>query len=190
MTNDRTRKRLLLHMCCGPCATHSVEVLGRDYEVTLFFSNSNIWPEEEYQLRLAAAVALAQRCGMPFVEDAPNHETWRSHVQGMELERERGRRCEACFEFSLARAARFASDNGFDLFTTTLTISPHKDTGRIHAIGQRLGPFLAVDLKKGDGFRRSVELSKLYGLYRQDYCGCEFSRRPRARDQLPAARGL
>jgi predicted adenine nucleotide alpha hydrolase (AANH) superfamily ATPase len=152
-----------------------VEALGREYDVTLFFSNSNLWPEEEYRRRLAAARELARRCGAPFVEDAPDHAAWRRHVAGLEREPERGRRCEACFEFSLARAARFAAQNGFDLFTTTLTISPHKDTRRIHAIGLRLGPFLTVDLKKKDGFRRSVALSKAFGLYRQNYCGCEFS---------------
>lgn len=169
-------KRLLLHICCGPCATHSVELLSRDYAVTGFFSNSNIAPRSEYGQRLASAQLLAGSLGFPMIEDAYDHEAWLETVAGLENEPEGGARCERCFVFNLARAAQYATDHGFELFTTTLSISPHKDTPTLFRVGRELGPFLEIDLKQQDGFRRSIELSRELGLYRQDYCGCEFSR--------------
>jgi predicted adenine nucleotide alpha hydrolase (AANH) superfamily ATPase len=171
-------RSVLLHACCAPCATHSVEVLATGHRVTLFFANSNISPRTEYDKRLAEARRLADRVGIPLVEDAYDHDAWLTHIRGLEREIERGRRCEMCFEFNLRHAADYARDHGFDYFSTTLTISPHKDSGTIFRVGESLGPFLAVDMKKNDGFRRATELTRAYGLYRQDYCGCEFSRRP------------
>jgi len=168
---------LLLHVCCGPCATAAVERLGAEYDVTLFFANSNIWPREEYDLRLAQARKLAGICGLPLVEDAYDHPAWLACVAGMEAEPEGGKRCERCFAFNLRRAAQYAEETGLDFFTTTLTISPHKRSATIFAAGSRLDRFLAVDLKKGNGFKRSVALSAAHELYRQAFCGCEFSRR-------------
>jgi epoxyqueuosine reductase len=170
-------RSVLLHVCCAPCATHSVEVLAVEHRVTLFFSNSNISPREEYDQRLAEARRLAVRAGLSLVEDVYDHDAWLAHIRGLEGEPERGRRCEKCFEYNLRRAASYARDREFDFFTTTLTISPHKDSSTIFRVGESLGPFLAVDLKKRDGFRRAMELTRAYGLYRQDYCGCEFSQR-------------
>lgn len=176
-SEDAVRPRLLLHICCGPCSTHSIERLREAYALTGFFSNSNIAPREEYDRRLAEARRWAGSCDVPFVEDAYDHDAWRAAVRGLEQEPERGRRCEACFRYNLGRAARHAREQGFDLFTTTLTISPHKDSALIFRIGEALGPFLAVDLKKQNGFKRSLDLSRQHGLYRQSYCGCEFSLR-------------
>ena len=170
------QRALLLHLCCGPCATHPVQLLLRDYRLTLFFSNCNISPAEEYEKRLAGAREVARRHELPLVEDAYDHAAWLAHVRGWESAPEGGDRCRRCFEFNLLRAARHAGEHDFDLFTTTLTVSPHKNSAAIFEIGERLGPFLAIDLKKEDGFRKAVALSKQYGLYRQDYCGCEFSR--------------
>jgi predicted adenine nucleotide alpha hydrolase (AANH) superfamily ATPase len=169
--------RLLLHCCCAPCATHSVARLSADREVTLFFSNSNLFPESEYVRRLAEARRLAREMRVPLVVDPYDHGAWRRCVAGLEEEPERGRRCEKCFEFSLRRTANHARAHGFDAFTTTLTISPHKEADVIFRVGRGLGPFLEVDLKKQDGFRQSIRMSRELGLYRQDYCGCEFSRR-------------
>ncbi len=223
MSKPRTRtdttgekQLLLLHVCCGPCATQSVVRLQEEYDVTLFFSNSNISPRSEYRTRRDEARKLAKATGLPLVEDSYNHEDWQKYIQGLEKEPERGRRCEKCFEFNLSRASSYAIANGFAMFTTTLTISPHKDARQIFEIGTRLGAnglvdvpnggsrvsvtadaearvppgnvsttsasttFLAINLKKKDGFKKSLELSKQYGLYRQDYCGCEFSRRPKS----------
>ena len=171
------RNRILLHVCCAPCCTHAIERLRAGYDVTLFFSNSNLFPPEEYAKRLQEADRLARICQCCLVEDSYDHDAWLAFVKGLEDEREGGKRCRKCFEFNLTRAAAYARGNGFAAFTTTLTISPHKRAADIFAIGQRLGDFLDVDFKKQDGFRRSVELSHEFGLYRQGYCGCEFSLR-------------
>jgi hypothetical protein len=169
--------RLLLHICCGPCAGQAVERFRADYAVTGFFSNSNLAPPEEYARRLAAARQLSRALSFPLVEDAYDHGAWLESVRGLEAEPERGRRCERCFAFNLGRAARHATAGGFDAFTTTLTTSPHKDSGVILRIGSEWERFLAADLKQGAGFRRSMALARELGLYRQRDCGCEFSRR-------------
>ena len=176
--------KVLLHICCGPCASACVERLrGEGHDVTLFFSNANIAPKEEYARRLEAAGQLADAVGAPLVEDAGvTHDDWLEQVaRGFEAAPEGGSRCRRCFAFNLARAARHAAENGFDAFTTSLTVSPHKRSATVFEAGREAGGdrFMEEDFKKRDGFRRSIELAKLYGLYRQDYCGCEFSRRAR-----------
>jgi len=171
---------VLLHLCCGPCGTHAVETLRPDHKVTLFFSNSNIAPKAEYDLRLRHARKLVGIYGVPMIEDTYDHDEWLEQVKGYEGEPERGARCTQCFAFNLRRAAKHVQAHGFDSFTTTLTVSPHKDTETIFGVGRGLGPFLAVDFKKNNGFNRSVELSAKHRLYRQDYCGCEFSQQARA----------
>jgi len=169
-------KRILLHVCCAPCGTASLERLRQQGTVTLFFANANIFPAAEYARRREEVRRLAQLCGCEWVEDAYDHEAWRQWIAGLEDAPERGERCRRCFAFSLTRAARYAAEHGYDALTTTLTISPHKNSADILAIGRRLTErFLDVDFKHADGFRRSLELSRQYGLYRQDYCGCEFS---------------
>jgi epoxyqueuosine reductase len=174
--------KLLLHVCCGPCATASLERLREEGEVTLFFSNGNLFPAAEHGRRLAAARQLAEASAAEFVVDAYDHAAWREFVRGLEDEPERGARCVRCFEFSFQRAARYAREHGFTGLATTLTISPHKRSADIFRVGREVWDgFLEVDFKKRDGFRRSLELTKQMGLYRQDYCGCEFSLQ--ARDQ-------
>lgn len=169
------KKKLLLHVCCGPCATHPVKMLRDEYDITLFFANSNIYPQVEYEKRLSEAEKLANICEVPLKEEIYNHDEWLRWVAGLEKEPEGGERCKKCFEYNLGISAKYAINNNFDLFTTTLTVSPHKNSKIIFEIGEKVGPFLAVDLKKKDGYRKGVELSKIYGLYRQNYCGCEFS---------------
>jgi predicted adenine nucleotide alpha hydrolase (AANH) superfamily ATPase len=169
-------KRLLLHVCCAPCSTAAIERLRTRYAVTGFFSNSNIAPEPEYWRRLQEAERIAGEMQIPFVVDTYDHAAWLECIAGYENEPEGGTRCERCFAFSLSHAADYARQHGFDLYTTTLTISPHKDSATIFRVGRDQGPFLAVDLKKKEGFKRTLELSRQYELYRQAYCGCEFSR--------------
>lgn len=182
--------RVLLHVCCAPCATQCVEVLtGRSTEgervtslagrcdVTLFFSNSNISPEAEYRRRVSAARELAGRLSLPLVEDPYDHDAWLTAVAGHETDPEGGARCGLCFAFSLGRAAAYAAEHGFDWFATTLTVSRFKNSKRILEIGSALGPMLPADFKKRGGFEHSVRLARELGLYRQDYCGCEFGRR-------------
>jgi epoxyqueuosine reductase len=172
------RERVLLHVCCAPCATHPVNVLSADHDVTLFFSNSNISPAAEFERRLCAARELAARMELPLLVDDYDHDLWLAEVSGLEKEPEKGKRCHVCFRFSLARTAAAAEAGGFDGFTTTLTVSPHKSSPVIFGIGEDFEEFKAVNFKKQDGFRESVRLSREYGLYRQGYCGCEFSAVP------------
>jgi predicted adenine nucleotide alpha hydrolase (AANH) superfamily ATPase len=171
-------KKVLLHVCCANCATACIEMLkGADYEVALFFTNSNIDTEEEFKKRLKDTRHLAHHTGLVLYEDRYKHDIWLKTVEGLEDEPEKGKRCRKCFEFNLMRVAEKAGELGFPSFTTTLTVSPHKTSKVIFEIGQYLKGFLPVDFKKQNGFQRSLELSKQHDFYRQDYCGCEFSRK-------------
>lgn len=174
--------RILLHTCCAPCATHCVPAL-RDlgHDVTLFFSNANIAPREEHARRLDSVRLLADRLEAPLLIDETDHADWLEQAaKGYEREKEKGPRCERCFRYSLCRTYRAMLSGGFDRFTTTLSVSPHKHTSTLHAVGRALDPerFLAADFKRNDGFKNSLRLSEQFGLYRQNYCGCEFSIRP------------
>jgi hypothetical protein len=189
------RRRILLHACCGPCSTHCVrELRAAGVEPVLFYSNSNIDTEEEFGKRLAALRAFAAAEGVEVLADAYDPASWESAVAGLEGEPEGGARCDRCFRHNLARAAAKAAELGFEAFSTTLTVSPHKSSPRVFAAGREAaaarpgGPaFEERDFKKRDGFLDSVRLAKAYGLYRQDYCGCRFSRA--ARDARAAVAG-
>ena len=169
-------KKILLHSCCAPCASACLErLVDMGYEVTLFFSNSNIFPREEYEKRLASMRDLANSFQVPLHLDAWDHSSWRASVAGLEEEPEKGRRCLKCFEFSFRRAQFMAEKLNIPAFTSTLSISPHKPSPTIFEVGSRFPGFQAMDFKKKNGFQRSMELSREYSLYRQGYCGCEFS---------------
>ena len=177
--------RLLLHICCGPCATACVERLREEgHDVTLFFSNANIAPETECERRLETARKFADAAGVPLVADeGASHDDWlREVASGFEAEPEGGRRCRRCFEFNLRRAAAYARANDFDAFTTSLTVSPHKRSETVFEAGRAADAalFREENFKKRDGFKRSLALSAELGLYRQNYCGCEFSLRSSA----------
>ena len=173
---------LLLHICCGPCATHVVDLLTREYEVTGFFYNPNIYPEEEHQKRLAAAREVAQRFAITLREGDYEPEVFFDAVRGLEDEPEGGERCTLCYRMRLAVAADHASAGGFSHLASTLTLGPQKKASVINPIGkqesERAGlVFVEGDWKKKDGFKRSCERSHAFGLYRQNYCGCLFSLR-------------
>ena len=188
-----TRPRLLLHACCGPCSSAVLERLCRYFDITVLYYNPNTWPAEEYHRRgeeLERFVAAAHPLGVTVVEDRYDPQEFYSAVAGLENEPERGNRCTVCYRLRVGRAApsghppAVAAEHGFDWFTTTLSISPHKDAKRINAIGQELEQEFGVkhlpsDFKKQNGYLRSLQLSEEYGLYRQDYCGCEFSAKAR-----------
>jgi len=186
--------KILLHACCGPCAS-ACEPALRDLgnEVALFFSNSNIDTREEFDRRLAAARALGEADGVEVVADEYDHADWLEKVAaGFEDAPEKGERCARCFRYSLSRAAGYAAANGYDAFTTSLTVSPHKVSPMVFAAGEDAAwqastapcggssapapEFLKIDFKKKDGFLRSLMRSAELGLYRQSYCGCEFSK--------------
>ncbi|MDD4102505.1 MAG: epoxyqueuosine reductase QueH [Kiritimatiellae bacterium] len=171
--------KVLLHACCGTCASHCVMAL-RDYghDVRLFFSNGNIAPDSEFHKRLDTLRRLADCLNVPLIVDEPDHKEWLELVaKGFEQELEKGARCERCFRYSLERTFRMMEQQGLDMFTTTLSVSPHKHTPSIFKVGQELDRerFLAVNFKKEGGFRKSMQMSESLGLYRQNYCGCEFS---------------
>ena len=146
-------------------------------EVVLYFSNFNISPQAEYLKRLEAARKLAGEMNLVIEEDQYDHAEWLAHIQGLENEPEKGERCRKCFEFSLLRTAQMAKRLEIPEFATTLTLSPHKVSRIIFEIGEKLPGFVPFDFKKKGGFLRSIELSEEYDLYRQGYCGCEFSQR-------------
>ena len=170
--------KILLHVCCAPCSTTVVERLVSDaYEVVLFYSNSNIYPEEEYQKRLHEARRLACLKTLDLVEDVYEHKAWLEHIKGYEDTPERGARCLKCFEYNLSRASSAATRLNCMGFTTTLTVSRYKSSRDIFSIGAQFPGFMPMDFKKQDGYARSIQLSQELDLYRQGYCGCEFSRR-------------
>ena len=173
-------KKVLLHSCCAPCSTQVIDVLSKDFDLTIFYSNSNIYPLEEYQKRLEEQRKYVKIANVGLIEDDYSEKDYLKAIKGLELEKEGGKRCEECFKFRLKRTAQKAKQLGFDLFGTTLTVSPHKNAELINAIGKQIAEevgieFLEGNYKKQDGYKKSIEFSKRYNLYRQNYCGCRFS---------------
>jgi len=176
------KPKLLLHVCCAPCCTYPVEALKDGFNVELFFYNPNIHPEEEYQARLDEAERYAAKIGLNFYKAPYESEAWFRATSGLQDEPEGGDRCEVCYRMRLGKTAQFAATNGFEYFATTLSVSPHKDAEKINALGAEIADmymlkFYAADFKKDGGFKRSVDMSKEAGLYRQDYCGCVYSKK-------------
>jgi len=174
-------KRLHLHICCAPDATIGIERLTPGQDVFGFFYNPNIHAQDEYQKRLEAMQKLSEVSGFPFLEGPCDTPSWFDVVKGLEHEPEKGLRCEACIRMRLRATAKLALEQGFDAFAAVLTVSPRKDAGMVNRLGEEAAvefgiQYLPTDLKKKDGFKRSVELSRQYGLYRQNYCGCEYSK--------------
>jgi predicted adenine nucleotide alpha hydrolase (AANH) superfamily ATPase len=176
------KPKLLLHICCGPCSTEVIRRLKDEYEVVGFFYNPNIYPEEEHARRLMEVQRISALWRV--LVDAPpyDHGRFLAAARGLEAEPEGGSRCAACYRLRLEEAAGRAADNGCTCLATTLTIAPMKRAATINPIGREAAGrhglvFVAEDWKKRDGFKRSLELSRDLGLYRQNYCGCEFARR-------------
>ena len=190
--NGRLKKpRLLLHTCCAPCATSVIERLKERYELEVFFYNPNIHPKSEYSVRLEEIKRLCKYHGLKLTVGGYDIDRWFRMVKVFKGELEGGKRCTVCYAVRMKETAKLAYNRGFDYFTTTLSVSPLKDYERIGRIGVSLSSkygvkFENTDFKKKDGFKRSVELSKEFGFYRQDYCGCVYSnlevRRKRKKD--------
>lgn len=171
------KKNILLHCCCGPCSTASIErLLGEDWNVTLFYQNSNIYPQEENDKRFENLQIVARHYGLPLLRSLYNHEDWLEHIKGLENEPECGKRCLKCFEYNLSTAANKAKQLEIEHFTTTLSVSRFKKSLDIFNVGAKFENFEPIDFKKKDGFSKSIILSKELNLYRQTYCGCEFSK--------------
>ncbi len=174
------KKRLLLHCCCGPCSTSVIERLRDEYDVAVFFYNPNISPSKEYGDRLKTEKYFCEKIGIKLIEGKYEHEKWLKDVDGLEKEPEGGKRCEICFGMRILETAKKAKELNYKVFAVTLSVSPHKNYKLVSKLGneifKELGvEFLDIDFKKKDGFKRSTDLSKEHGLYRQNYCGCEFS---------------
>ena len=176
--------RLLLHSCCAPCSSYVLEYLSKFFEITVYFYNPNIFPEAEFLKRLREEEMLVDR--MEFVHPvrviggAWESEEFYRAARGYEDAPEGGERCFRCYGLRLREAAKVAKAGGYDFFMTTLTISPLKNADKLNEIGEKVGKefgvrWLPSDFKKRDGYKRSIELSREYGLYRQDYCGCVYS---------------
>ncbi|MBR1814520.1 MAG: epoxyqueuosine reductase QueH [Lachnospiraceae bacterium] len=197
-------KAVFLHSCCAPCSSYCMEYLCRVFRLTVFYYNPNIFPEEEYRLRAAeekrlieaynAEIREGKREGFPIqiVEGEYQPERYFAIAKGYETVPEGGERCFRCFALRLSETAKAAKEAGMDYFSTTLTISPLKNAEKLNEIGEELGkeygvPWLPCDFKKKNGYKRSIELSAQYGLYRQNFCGCVFSKNQRKADSLQAA---
>ena len=176
------KPKLLLHICCAPCGAYVTNLLNLDYEVVLYFFNSNIFPENEHDTRLIEVKRIAKEFGLKLIIGDYNHSSWLEKITGKENEPEKGSRCRICYWERLENTALTAQKQKIDIFASTLSVSPHKDAVAINIIGKDLEEkygvqFLDKDFKKQDGYKKSLELSKKYNFYRQNYCGCEFSRR-------------
>ena len=172
--DGENRPKLMLHSCCGPCSSYVLEYLSRYY-------NPNIFPPDEYQKRLKNQLDLIEKSGWAkFMPCEYNHDEFLFAARGLEGEKEGGERCTECFRLRLQKTAELAKKGGYDYFATTLSVSPHKNAQLLGILGEKIGEeygikHLPSDFKKREGYKRSIELAKKFDLYRQDYCGCEFS---------------
>lgn len=176
--------KLLLHSCCAPCSSYVLEYLSNYFKITVFYYNPNIYPESEYTKRILEQQTLIAEMKtqhpVSFIAGSYDKERFYEMAKGLEHLKEGGERCFRCYELRLRESVKLALEGGFDYFATTLSISPLKNAAKLNEIGMRLAKeygvsYLPSDFKKKNGYKRSIELSKKYGLYRQDYCGCEFS---------------
>lgn len=184
--NENKVPRLLLHSCCAPCSSYVLEYLSDYFEITIFYYNPNISPVDEFNKRIEEQkrliATLPTKNKIHFIEGSYDNYRYEELIRGLELEKEGGGRCYLCYRLRLEQTANFAKNNDFDYFTTTLSISPYKNAKVLNEIGENLQEqynvkYLYADFKKNNGYKRSIELSKIYNLYRQDYCGCKYSKK-------------
>ena len=175
---------LLLHSCCAPCSSYCIEYLSQYFHVTVFYYNPNIYPDDEYYHRVKEQQRFINefptKYPVDFIEGDYDKSSFYDIAKGLEKEPEKGMRCHKCYDLRLRRTATVAKEKMFDFFSTTLTISPMKDSQVLNEIGEAIGKELGVnwlysDFKKKEGYKRSTEISKEYDMYRQDYCGCVYS---------------
>ena len=186
INNKNMKPKLLLHSCCAPCSSYVIEYLTKYFDITIFYYNPNISPYEEYlkrkkeQIRLIDEINNYNKLDIAYCDY--DNDIYEDRIRGLENEPERGNRCTVCFKLRLGKTAQEAKKNGYDYFGTTLTLSPYKNAQLINEIGLNLEKefnvkYLVSDFKKKDGYKKSIELSKKYDLYRQNYCGCKYSKR-------------
>lgn len=188
---------LLLHACCAPCSSYVLEYLSKHFNITLFFYNPNISPQKEYDFRAAELRRLVGEMELKntvnIIEGKYEPERFFALAKGLEDLPEGSERCARCFRLRLEEAAIFAKEQSFEYFTTTLSISPHKNALLLNSIGKEMSDkygisYLFSDFKKKNGYKRSCELSVIFNLYRQDYCGCIYSKKARSENQINTER--
>ena len=186
--SSNTIPTLLLHACCAPCSSYTLEYLSKYFKITIYYYNPNIHPEEEYRRRINELKKFLKEFKtenkVNLIEKDYNPKEYFDKVKGLENLGERSKRCYMCYKLRMEEIAKYAKENNYDYFTTTLSISPYKNSTWINEIGEELQSkyninYLYADLKKKNGYKRSLELSKEYKLYRQDYCGCIYSKQER-----------
>lgn len=185
--NISSKNKLLLHACCAPCSSAVLERISKYFDITILYYNPNITEQEEYKKRLNEIESFVKSLNVDNIKvlrGRYNPKEFFDIAVGLEKEKERGSRCYKCYELRLKETAKVAQELNFDYFTTTLSISPYKNSKWLNEIGQKLNKefkpaYLYADFKKKNGYKRSIELSKKYGLYRQDYCGCIYSKKQR-----------
>lgn len=181
--NLNYRPKLLLHSCCGPCSSYVLSALIDYFDITVYFYNPNIYPNEEYNKRLKEQIKLINEMNnnkIDIVETPYDDEDYYTYIKGHEKDPEGGARCHLCYQYRMQKTCIYAKKNNYDYFTTTLSVSPYKNSKVLNEIGKSLEEqykikYLYSDFKKKDGYKKSIELSKKYNLYRQDYCGCKYS---------------
>lgn len=183
-----SKKTILLHSCCGPCSSSVIERIKPYFDITVLYYNPNIEPKEEYEKRKSEQIRLLKELNIKYMDCDYDNDIYREKIKGTEEEKEGGARCTLCFMLRLSKTAKLAKENNFDYFGTTLTVSPHKNSELINKIGFKEAEkeginFLPADFKKEEGYKRSIELSKKYNLYRQDYCGCIYSKEERMKQK-------
>ncbi|MCH5167231.1 MAG: epoxyqueuosine reductase QueH [Erysipelotrichales bacterium] len=176
-----SKKTLLLHSCCGPCSSACIERLKDYFDITVVYYNPNIEPKDEYEHRKSEQIRLLNEWSIKYIDSDYENDLYKRLTKDLALEKEGGIRCSVCFGIRLKYTAKKALENGFDYFTTTLTVSPHKNSELINKIGGSIGESLGIkylysDFKKKEGYKRSIELANTYNLYRQNYCGCLYSK--------------
>lgn len=185
------RKKILLHSCCAPCSSHVITFLSNYFDITILYYNPNISPIEEYNKRKEEQIKLINEIEangkIDIIDCDYDYDIYKEKIKGYETCPERGARCTICFNLRLEKTAKIAKENNYDYFCTTLTVSPYKNAPLINQIGEELGQkynikWLYSDFKKDNGYKKSIELSKKYNLFRQDYCGCIYSKRKNLMD--------
>jgi epoxyqueuosine reductase len=173
--------KVLLHACCAPCGGQVIKELQEGgHKVIVYYYNPNVFPEDEYKLRMNEVERYTKEMGVKLIKGKYEHDEWLEFVKGLETEPEKGKRCEKCFQKRLGEAAQRASEEGCEAYTSTLTISPHKPAEMVNRIGQEFADFYGLQYidtiwRKNDGYKKSCEICEKHDFHRQDYCGCEFS---------------
>lgn len=184
--NYKTKPKLLLHACCGPCSSYVIEYLSKYFNITIYYYNPNTYPEVEYIRRFDELSRFIMNFNndVNIIEEQYNSKEFYNSIKGLEHLGEKSQRCYNCYKLRMKKTALYAKNNNYDYFTTTLSISPYKNAEWINEIGKKIENELGIkylysDFKKKNGYKRSLELSREYKLYRQDYCGCVYSKQER-----------